>query len=124
MVDFSKANLHSNVILLLLFMCFSVAQEQASGAHIYPEVTLYYYDWYKKFTRPSDIGGYAITNGGYPTCNGASWVAPSPATPALSPTSDLKAHLRLPQVPAPASNVLNPGYRFSKQTSTQSPVSI
>jgi hypothetical protein len=79
MLQSFKINLRINLILILVFTGFSIAQGQAPGAPTNLVVTPINSGGMIQFMAPSSAGGSAITNYEYSTDNGATWVTPNPA---------------------------------------------
>ena len=76
----SKANLHSAFALILLFMCFGVAQAQVPNEPTIFATFPINTGGGISFAPPSDIGGSSITNYQYSIDNGTNWNTPSSVT--------------------------------------------
>ena len=78
MPNFLKVKL-TLLVLMSFLMSISITQAQVPGAPTNLVVTPINTGGMIQFTRPSSIGGSAISNYEYSTDNGATWVTPSPA---------------------------------------------
>ena len=78
-----QVQMHKNLILMFVFLFFSVAQAQVPSEPTNLMVTPINTGGMILFTAPSSIGGSAITNYEYSINNGE-WVTPNPAI-AISP---------------------------------------